>query len=72
MNLELSILAVIAFCTIGILLSGMILYTKKRLVSTAPCVIEINEDPALTKSVEGGKTLLSALMEQGIAIPSPC
>ncbi|NGX50772.1 MAG: Na(+)-translocating NADH-quinone reductase subunit F [Chlamydiae bacterium] len=72
MNIELTIIAVLAFCSVGLLLSGMILYMKKRLVSTAPCKIEINDDPKLTKSVEGGKTLLNALMEQGIAIPSPC
>lgn len=72
MIFEVSIIAIIAFCGVGLLLSGMILYTKKRLVSTAPCKIEINEDPSLTKSVEGGKTLLTTLMEQGIAVPSPC
>jgi len=72
MNIELSIIAVIAFCTLGLLLSGMILVIRKRLVSTAPCSIEINEDQSLTKSVEGGKTLLTALLEEGIAIPSPC
>ena len=72
MNVEVSVIAVIAFVCIGTLLSGMILYTRRRLVSTAPCKIEINKDPSLTKEVEGGKTLLSALLEQGIAIPSPC
>ncbi|MCB1107734.1 MAG: NADH:ubiquinone reductase (Na(+)-transporting) subunit F [Chlamydiia bacterium] len=66
------LLAVIAFTFVGLLLSGMILYTRRRLVSSAPCKIKINEDPSLTKEVEGGKTLLAALTEQGIAIPSPC
>ncbi len=72
MNIEVSVIAVIAFAFVGTLLSGMILYTKRSLMSTAPCRIEINKDPFLTKEVEGGKTLLSALLEQGIAIPSPC
>ena len=72
MNIEVSIIAVIAFVFVGTLLSGMILYTRRRLVSTAPCKIKINGDPLLTKEVEGGKTLLSALLEQGIAVPSPC
>ncbi|WP_316356075.1 NADH:ubiquinone reductase (Na(+)-transporting) subunit F [Candidatus Neptunichlamydia sp. REUL1] len=72
MSIEVSVIAVIAFVFIGTLLSGIILYTRRRLVSTAPCKIEINKDPSLTKEVEGGKTLLSALLEQGIAIPSPC
>ena len=69
---ELSIIAVIAFTSIGILLAGMILFAKRKFVSTALCKIEINETPELTKEVEGGKTLLGALMDQGIAIPSPC
>ena len=72
MSIEVSVIAVIAFVFVGTLLSGMILYTRRRLVSTAPCKIEINGDPSLTKEVEGGKTLLSALLEQGIAVPSPC
>lgn len=67
-----SIIAVIAFSVIGILLAGMILFAKRKLVSTAPCLIEINENSELTKEVEGGKTLLAALTDQGIAIPSPC
>lgn len=69
---ELSVIAIIAFTMIGILLAGMILYASRKLVSTAPCKIEINENPELTKEVEGGKTLLAALTEQGIAVPSPC
>ncbi len=72
MSIELSIIAIIAFSFIGSLLAGIILFTRKKLVSTAPCRIEINENPELTKEVEGGKTLLAALTEKGIAIPSPC
>lgn len=53
MSIEVSVIAVIAFVFVGTLLSGMILYTRRRLVSTAPCKIEINEDPSLTKEVEG-------------------
>lgn len=72
MNTEVTIIAMIAFSFVGTLLAGMILYARRRLVSTAPCKIEINSDPSLTKEVEGGKTLLAALTEQGIAVPSPC
>jgi len=71
-NIEMSFIAVVLFSMIGLLLTAMILYTKKRLVSTALCKVEINEDETLTKFVEGGKTLLAGLTEQGIAIPSPC
>ncbi|MCP5505337.1 MAG: NADH:ubiquinone reductase (Na(+)-transporting) subunit F [Chlamydiales bacterium] len=69
---ELSILAILAFCFVGILLSGMILFAKRKLVSTEACKIEINENPQLTKEVEGGRTLLATLTDEGIAVPSPC
>ena len=53
-------------------MAAMILFTKMKLVSNAPCKIKINEDESLTKTTEGGKTLLAALTENGIAVPSPC
>lgn len=57
---------------ICLILTAMILYTKKKLVRTAPCLIKINEDPHLSKTVEGGQTLLAALTSEGIPVPSPC
>ncbi len=72
MDLELSLIASIAFIIVGLALSGMILFTKAKLVSDAPCKIKINEDEALTKESPSGATLLSALTSCGIAIPSPC
>jgi Na+-transporting NADH:ubiquinone oxidoreductase subunit F len=71
-GLTLSFIAVVAFVTIGFLLTLMILMTKKKLVSTAPCLIKINEDSSLTKTVVGGQTLLSALTAEGVPVPSPC
>ena len=68
----LAIVAVIAFIVIGLALTAMILYTRKKLVRTAPCQIKINEDESLTKTVVGGQTLLSALTREGIPVPSPC
>ena len=64
--------AVAAFIVIGILLTAMILYIRKKFVRTAPCKLEINEDGSLTKTVSGGQTLLAALLGEDIAIPSPC
>lgn len=69
---ELTIFGTLSFIVIGIFLSGMILYAKKRLVSTAPCRIGINQNADLEKFVEGGKSLLVTLAENGIALPSPC
>jgi Na+-transporting NADH:ubiquinone oxidoreductase subunit F len=69
---SLALIAVIAFVTIGLALTVMILLTKKKLVSTAPCKISINEEESLTKLVPGGQTLLSALTAEGVPVPSPC
>lgn len=71
-GLTLAIISIVAFVVIGLALTIMILFTKKKLVRTAPCQIRINEDEALTKTVPGGQTLLSALTGVGIPVPSPC
>lgn len=64
--------ALVAFGGIGLALALMILFTRAKLVSTAPCLLEINEDPELAKKVSGGQTLLSALTKSGVPVPSPC
>lgn len=71
-GVTLAIVAAIAFISVGLILTAMILLTKKKLVRTAPCQIKINEDESLTKIVPGGQTLLSALTIEGIPVPSPC
>ena len=71
-DLSLSLYAVISFVLIGLVLSLIILFTRARLVSSAPCKININHDDTLTKYVEGGNTLLAALSANAIAVPSPC
>lgn len=64
--------ACIFFVSIGLLLTFFILFTKAKLISTAPCKIFINDNPAMTKEVKSGSTLLAILSENKIAIPSPC
>lgn len=64
--------SLVAFVSLGGLLVGMILLARAKLVSTAPCKLYINEDDKLTKTVAGGSTLLSALVESGVPVPSPC
>lgn len=66
------IYAIFAFVTIGVGLTIFILITKAKFVSSDICTLTINDDPALTKTVEGGSTLLVALTSHGIPIPSPC
>lgn len=68
----LSLYAVVAFVAIGVGLAGMILFVRAKLVSQKLCQIKINDDPALTKEVPGGGTLLVSLTSNGIPIPSPC
>jgi len=68
----LSFYAIAAFTLIGVGLASLILFTKAKLVSTKQCTITINDDPSLTKEVEGGQTLLLALTSSGIPVPSPC
>jgi Na+-transporting NADH:ubiquinone oxidoreductase subunit F len=70
--IELILFAVSAFVIVGVLLSTMIVYAKKGLVSTEPCRIGINRDDKLAKFTEAGKSLLWALADEGISLPSPC
>ena len=69
---SLSLYAISAFVLIGVGLASAILFTKAKLVSSENCKITINDDPALTKIVPGGGTLLVALTSNGIPVPSPC
>lgn len=71
-DVALSLYAIGAFVAVGVGLASLILFTKAKLVSTEECKIMINNDPELTKEVEGGQTLLLALTSNGIPIPSPC
>ncbi len=71
-GMTVTIIAVVAFVVIGLLLTLLILLTKNKLVRTAPCRIGINKCNDLTKTVAGGQTLLSALTNEGIPVPSPC
>lgn len=61
-----------AFVAICLLLAVIILYTKAKLVSTAACEVDINDNPDLSFSAEGGGTLLNVLTSHGIPVPSPC
>ncbi len=70
--IELIVLSVLIFTLIGLFLAIMILYVKKRLISNDFCEIGINGVPSLTKKVEGGKSLLFILADEGISLPSPC
>lgn len=68
----LSVYAIAAFIAVGVGLTGMILFTKAKLVISELCRIMINDDPKLTKEFAGGDTLLTSLTSRGVPIPSPC
>lgn len=68
----LSLYAILAFIAIGVGLTLLILFFRAKFISQHLCKIAINDDPALTKTVVGGGTLLVALSSNGVPIPSPC
>lgn len=72
MDLKLSLFAILAFACIGVALSGMILFTRAKLIGFKPCQIFINENKDLTKVTKTGSTLLESLLSNGISIPAPC
>ncbi len=69
-NWQLSFVSITAFILVGLLLAGVILYARSKLVSTAPCKIYLNGETVV--EAPGGSTLLNALLSQKIPIPSPC
>jgi len=71
-DLKLTLFSAIAFISIGVLLSLMILYARARLVGSSECRLLINEDESLTKEAQAGTTLLFSLLSNGIQVPSPC
>lgn len=71
-DLELAFFAAIAFTLVGLFLTAMILYTRALCIRSDLCQIHINDKPELTKTSPGGLTLLAALTENGVPIPSPC
>jgi Na+-transporting NADH:ubiquinone oxidoreductase subunit F len=71
-GITLIFIAVVAFVATCLILTVMILFTKKTFVRTEACTITVNDNPTLSKTVAGGQTLLAALTSEGIAVPSPC
>jgi Na+-transporting NADH:ubiquinone oxidoreductase subunit F len=71
-SIELTLISIIATLVIVLILVGMILFTRAKLVTTEECKIKINDDDSMMLKVEGGGTLLSSLTSKDIAIPSPC
>jgi len=63
---------VIAFTLLIVLLVGILLFAKARLVASGEIEIEINGAPEHTIKTAAGSTLLNTLSEAKIFIPSAC
>ncbi|MFH1214089.1 MAG: 2Fe-2S iron-sulfur cluster-binding protein, partial [Candidatus Neomarinimicrobiota bacterium] len=71
-SLALILLAVGMFTFIVLVLVGVILLAKSRLVAAGTVKIEINADPQHTFTAPLGGKLLNTLSEQKIYLPSAC
>ncbi|MEG1542551.1 MAG: NADH:ubiquinone reductase (Na(+)-transporting) subunit F [Victivallaceae bacterium] len=71
-SLKLIGISSIVFALVCVFLCFFILLVKKYLLSSKPCKIKINDDDSLIKIVPEGISLLNALQNEGIGIPSPC
>ena len=65
-------LGVLMFTVVIILLVAVLMLAKSKLVASGDVTIVINDDPDQTLPVHAGGTLLGALAEQKIFIPSAC
>ncbi len=63
-------LSVIIFLLITIILVGVLLYAKAKLVQSGPVKIKINDEKEI--EVQGGSPLLQTLATQKIFLPSAC
>ena len=63
-------LSVIIFLLITIMLVGILLYAKAKLVQSGPVKITINEEKEI--EVQAGSTLLQTLANEKIFLPSAC
>ena len=69
---NLIIFGVVMFTFIVLVLVGIILGAKSKLVASGNATITINDDPDKSMSVPIGGKLLNALAEQQIFLPSAC
>ena len=70
--METVIFGVVAFTVLIVLLVGVLVFAKAKLVASGEVKIMINGDPANTITTSAGSTLLNTLSDQKIFIPSAC
>ena len=64
--------SVIVFCAVILVLSMMLIIARKKLVPQGNVTIVVNGDDSKPITTKPGQTLLSALSEQKIFLPSAC
>ncbi len=69
-NLWIITLSVVMFLLVMLMLVGILLYARARLVPSGPVKITINEEKEL--EVNSGDTLLNTLSQNNIYLPSAC
>lgn len=69
-NIWVIILSVVMFLSVMLMLVGVLLYARHKLVPSGPVKVTINDDKEI--EVNAGGTLLNTLSEQGIYLPSAC
>ncbi len=72
MDMETILFGVVAFTVLIVLLVGILVFAKAKLVTSGEVKIMINGDPANTITTSAGSTLLNTLSDQKIFIPSAC
>nr|WP_314266413.1 NADH:ubiquinone reductase (Na(+)-transporting) subunit F [uncultured Moellerella sp.] len=70
--MEIIILGVVMFTLIVLVLTGMILFAKSKLVNTGDIKVEINGDPDKSFDAPAGDKLLNMLANQGVFVSSAC
>jgi Na+-transporting NADH:ubiquinone oxidoreductase subunit F len=70
--METVIFGVVAFTVLIVLLVGVLVFAKAKLVASGEVKIMVNDDPANTITTSAGSTLLNTLADQKIFIPSAC
>ena len=69
-NLWVVTLSVVMFLAVMLMLVGVLLFARHKLIPSGPVKVSINNDKELTASAGG--TLLNTLAENGIYLPSAC
>ncbi len=69
-NMWVITLSIVMFLLVMLILVGVLLYARHKLVPSGPVKITINDEKEVV--VDAGTTLLTTLSQQGIYLPSAC